>query len=74
MSTFSRQQALCGHCGKKVIRHNLMAHTKNVHPGEKPKEKAHQMKTLDSMLMPTRKKTKVDNDTEHAESDTENDI
>ena len=51
MSTFSRQQALCGHCGKKVIKHNLIAHTKNVHPGEKPKEKAHQMKTLDLMVM-----------------------
>ena len=74
MSTFSRQQALCGHCGMKVIRHNLIAHTKNVHPGEKPKEKAHKMKTLDLMMMPPSKKTKVDNATEHAESDAENDI
>ena len=74
MSTFSRQCALCGNCGKKVIRHNLIAHTKNVHPGEKPKEKAHHMKTLDLMMMPPSKKTKVDNDTEHAESDAENDI
>ena len=69
MSNFSRQQALCGHCGMKVIRHNLIAHTKNVHPGEKPKEKAHNMKTLDLMMMPPSKKSKIDNATEHAESD-----
>ena len=73
MSTFSRQQALCGHCGMKIIRHNLIAHTKNVHPGEKPKEKANNMKTLD-LMMPPSKKAKIDNATEHAENDDENNI
>ena len=47
---FSRQETQCDHCGLKVSRHNIAAHTRNVHPNQKVKERAQKQKTLDHLL------------------------
>ena len=60
---FSRQETQCDHCGLKVNRHNLAAHTRTVHPKQKVKERAQNMKTLDS-LFPVSKKARLDEEGE----------
>ena len=47
---FSRHETQCDHYGLKVNRHNLAAHTRNVHPKQKVKERAQKMKTFDDLL------------------------
>ena len=60
-SAFSRQETQCDHCGQKMNRHNLNAHTKNLHPNLKFKERVIKMKTLDS-LFPVAKKPRLEDD------------
>ena len=37
--THSRGTCVCDHCGLKLNRHNLKAHTQNAHPGFPVKER-----------------------------------
>ena len=63
---FSRQETQCDHCGLKVSRHNIAAHTRNVHPNQKVKERAQKQKTLDHLLtVPTSKKIRLEEEKEN---------
>ena len=52
MSTFSRQEVVCGHCGLKINRHSIKSHTEKIHPGMKVYERPEKMKSLTTMLLP----------------------
>ena len=61
--TFSAGKKPSDHCGLKVNRNQLAAHTRTVHPKQKVKEKAQNMKTLD-YLFPVSKKARLDEEGE----------
>ena len=61
--TFSAGKKPSDHCGLKVNRNQLAAHTRTVHPKQKVKEKAQNMKTLD-YLFPVSKKARLDEEEE----------
>ena len=53
--TFSAGKKPSDHCGLKVNRNQLAAHIRTLHPKQKVKEKAHNMKTLESLFLVSNK-------------------
>ena len=60
MLSHSRQETVCGHCGLKMIRHNLKVHTETAHKGLKIKERPVKMKPLNVLFQPANKKPRTE--------------